>query len=51
MVKSCQQAGRRRYPTRLYDYRRIGKKRRHGRPLKEVLDGHDHEAETGHLLA
>jgi len=38
-----------RYPKQLLDYRPI-ERRRPGRPLKRLLDGYSHEAETGHLL-
>jgi len=36
-------------PKQLLDYQPIGE--RSGRPLTWQLDGHIHEAETGHLLA
>jgi len=38
------------YPKQLLDYRPIGR-RRPGRPIKRLLEGHNREAETGHLLA
>jgi len=42
--------------SRLEDVRyslnnRHTERRRPGRPLKTLLDGYNHEAETGHLLA
>jgi len=49
MLKSCQQNGKHLEPKQILDYRPVG--RRSGRPLKRLLDGYSHEAETGHLLA
>jgi len=40
-----------RYPKQALDYRPIERIRRPGPPLKRLLEGHNHEAETGHLLA